>query len=99
MDTAPTTPTIELFDKFGKFVMPTDEQIATLDADTQQRFCAVQQAAAENDAAKAKREAAEQSVKDAIAERDAAEKELQRVRPKVDPVAVAKAIIAANRAN
>ena len=95
MDTAPS---FEIFNKYGHFVMPSEEQIATLDPDTQQRFRAVREAADENDAAKAKREAAEQAVKDAIAERDAAEKELKRVRPKVDPTTLAKAIIAANRA-
>jgi hypothetical protein len=86
----------ELFDKFGHFVMPTAEQIASLDSDTQERFAAVQAAATELETFKASRKTP-QAVNDAIAERDSAETAL-RHRPKVDPTANAKAEIAAQRA-
>jgi len=89
---------IELFDKFGKFVMPTAEQIAELDAPTQERFAAVQSAAAELDAATEARKVAEQGVIAALAERDNSEAALRSLRPKVDATAEAKRWIASQRA-
>ena len=87
----------EIFDKFGRFVMPTAEQIAGLDTDTRDRFAAVQAASVECEAATATRKAAEQKVSDAIAERDASEKDLRRLRPPLSAVANAKEFIASER--
>jgi hypothetical protein len=88
---------IELFNSKGQFVMPTAEQIAELDAPTQQRFAAVQAAATELETATANRVAAEQGVTDALAERDASEKDLLAIRPKVSAVQNAKDWIASQR--
>jgi hypothetical protein len=88
---------IELFDGKGRFVMPSAEAIAELDAPTQQRFAAVQAAATELETATANRKAAEQGVTDALAERDAAETDLRLKRPKVSAVQNAKDWIASQR--
>ena len=87
----------DLFDKFGKFVMPSAEQVASLDVPTRERFAAVQTAATELENVTANRVAAEQTVKAAITERDESEKALRVLRPKLDPVAVAKEMIAFSR--
>lgn len=88
---------LELFDSKGRFVMPTADQIAELDAPTQQRFAAVQAAATELETATANRKAAEQGVTDALAERDASETALRLVRPKITQDQNNKAEIAAGR--
>ena len=92
------TQSIELFDKFGHFIMPTAEQIASLDTDTQARFAAVQEAATELQTATANRVAAEQGVTDAVAERAESERALRVLRPKVSAVQAAKEFIASERA-
>jgi hypothetical protein len=74
--------TFDLFDSKARFVMPTAEQIATLDPETQKRFRAVEAAATELEAFKASRKTP-QAVNDALAERDSAQKDLERL-PKVD---------------
>ena len=91
-------PNFEIFDKLGHFAMPSAEQIASLDAETQERFRAVQEASRNLDAAKSNREAAEQAITDAIAERDDAERELKRVRPKITHTQLAKEFIASEQA-
>jgi hypothetical protein len=88
---------MEIFDKYGKFVMPSADEIAALDTPTQERFAAVQTAATELETVTANRVAAEQAVKAAITERDESEKALRILRPKLDPVAVAKEMIAFSR--
>lgn len=88
---------IELFDSKGRFVMPSTEAIAALDPGTQQRFTAVQAAATELETATANRVAAEQGVTDALAERDASEKDLRLLRAKVSAVQNAKDWIASQR--
>lgn len=89
---------MELFDKFGKFVMPSDAEIETLDAPTQEHFRAVQEASAKLETKVAGLRAAEQAVTDGIAERDNAETDLRVLRPKVDRVAEAKRWIESQRA-
>jgi len=89
---------MDLFDKFGKFVMPAETEIAALDAPTQERFRAVQEASAKLEIATASLKAAEQAVTDAITERDNSEADLRTLRPKLDRVAVAKEWIASQRA-
>jgi hypothetical protein len=89
---------IELFDSKGRFVMPSAEAIAELDAPTQQRFAAVQSAATELEGATANRVAAEKAVTAALDERDASEKDLLAIRPKVSAVQNAKEWIASQRA-
>ena len=88
---------LEIFDSRGRFVMPSAAQISTMDAETQKRFRAVQQAATECEAATEAVKNAQLAVSDALAERDDAESDLARMRPKVDPVTVAKQMIASNR--
>jgi hypothetical protein len=92
------TQSIELFDKYGKFVMPSAEQITALDPDTQERFRAVQDAAGDLEKATELRTAAEQGVTDAIAERAESEKDLRRLRPRVDPTQAAKEWIRSQQA-
>jgi hypothetical protein len=82
--------TIELFDSKGRFVMPSAEAIATLDAETQERFRAVQEAAAVSENATELRKVAEQKVLAALAERDNAERDLLRIRPRVTATQAAK---------
>ena len=91
----PAPLTFDLFDKYGQFVMPTAEQIASLDSDTQQRFAAVQAAATELETFKASRKTPK-AVNDALAERDASEAELRRL-PKVDQTAETKWVIGSQR--
>lgn len=88
---------MEIFDKYGKFVMPAADEITALDTPTQERFAAVQTAATELENVTANRVAAEQAVKAAITERDESEKALRILRPKLDPVQVAKEMIAFSR--
>jgi hypothetical protein len=87
-----------LFDKFGKFQMPSSEQVNSMDAETQERFRAIQDAAAVSEKATDTKKAAEKAVLDAIAERDAAEADLLRIRPRPTSVQVAKDWIASQRA-
>ena len=89
---------IELFDKFGKFQMPSAEQIASLDSETHERFANVQAAARLLENATALRKASEQGVADALAERDASEAALRTLRPKVSAVENAKQWIGSQRA-
>lgn len=90
----------DLYDKHGKFVGMDQlaDKIAGCDPETQARFRAVAEADAEVTTATDNRVAAEQAVKDAITERDNAEKELKRVRPKISQVQLAKEFIASQRA-
>ena len=88
---------IELFDSKGRFVMPSAEQIASLDSETQERFAAVQAAATKLETFKAQRRTP-QAVTDALAERDASDAALRVLRPKVSAVANAKEWIASQRA-
>jgi len=88
---------LELFDKFGKFQMPSAEAIAGLDADKQERFANVQAAATNLETFQATRKTP-QAVSDALAERDASEADLRRLRPKVSAVANAKEWIRSQRA-
>jgi hypothetical protein len=89
--------TFDLFNKFGAFVMPSAEQIASLDSETQERFAAVQAAATKLETFKAQRRTP-QAVTDALAERDASDAALRVLRPKVSAVANAKEWIASQRA-
>jgi hypothetical protein len=89
--------TIELFNSRGAFVMPSAEAIAELDPDKQERFAAVQAAATRLETFQASRKTP-QAVDDAIAERDAAEKDLHRLQPKITMTQNAKDVIASNRA-
>ncbi len=89
---------MDLFDKYGKFVMPSADEIAALDADTQARFAAVQSAATALEAATANQVAAEQAVTDAINERENSEKDLRAIRPRLSAVENAKQWIASQRA-
>jgi hypothetical protein len=89
---------IELFDKYGKFVMPSAEAIATLDAETQERFRAVQEAVAVSKNATELRKVAEQNVLAALAERDNAEADLLRIRPRITATEAAKQWIRSQRA-
>ncbi len=89
--------TIELFDSRGRFVMPSPEQVATLDPQTQENFRAVSEAALELEAFKASRQTPK-LVTACLAERNEAEAELRRVRPIVDAVANAKEWIRSQRA-
>ena len=59
---------LELFDSRGKFVMPSEEQINALDADTRGRWQAVRNAAFEHDAAKVELKTAETRVVDLMTE-------------------------------
>jgi hypothetical protein len=90
--------TIELFNSRGAFVMPSAEAIAELDPDKQERFAAVQAAATRLETFQASRKTP-QAVDDALAERDASEADLRRLRPKVSAVQNAKDVIASNRAD
>ena len=94
------TPTLgfELYDSKGRFIMPTPSQVEALDPQTQANFEAVSEADQELQLATEARVTAENAVLKALAERDAAEKALRVIRPKVDPVANAKAHIASERA-
>ena len=89
---------MEIFDKYGRFAMPAEFEIAELDAPTRERFAAVQAASAELEAVTANRVAAEQAVTDAIAERDNSETDLKTLRPKISAVQNAKDWIASQRA-
>jgi hypothetical protein len=93
----PDNAPLELFDKFGKFQMPSADQIAALDSETQERFAAVQAAATKLQTIKAHRRTP-QAVTDALAERDASDAALRVLRPKVSAVANAKEWIASQRA-
>ena len=94
---SPEAKTLELFDSRGRFVMPTPEQVAALDPQTQKNFAAVSDAAQELEQATAARVAAEQAVTDALTERSDAEAELKRVRPKLSAVENAKEFIRSER--
>jgi len=89
---------MEIFDKYGRFQMPDASEIAELDAPTQERFRAVQDAASELETATASRKAAEEAVSAAIAERDDSNAALLTLRPKVSATANAKEFIASERA-
>lgn len=88
---------IELFDTKGRFKMPTPEAVAALDPTTQANFAAVSEAALELEQKTAERIAAEQGVEAALIERNEAENELLRVRPKITEIQNAKAEILAAR--
>jgi hypothetical protein len=88
---------IELFDGKGQFVMPSAAAVAELDADKQERFAAVRAAATELETFKASRKTPK-AVNDALDERDAAEKDLRRLQPKITMTQNAKDVIASNRA-
>jgi hypothetical protein len=88
----------ELFDKYGKFVMPSADAVRELDDETAARFGVVQASASNLEAATAKRKRAEQAVSDAIAERDNAEADLRQLRPPVTPTDAAKQWIMSQRA-
>jgi chromosome segregation ATPase len=90
--------TMEIFDKYGRFCMPAESEIASLDANTQERFAAVQSAASDLEAATASRVTAEQAVTDAIAERENSETNLRTLRPKISQVQNAKDWILSQRA-
>jgi hypothetical protein len=87
---------IEIYDSKGRFVMPSAEQIAALDPDKQERFAAVQAAATRLETFQASRKTPK-AVSDALAERDAADADLRRLRPKITQVQNAKDVIASNR--
>jgi hypothetical protein len=89
--------TIEIFDRFGRFVMPDASVIEAMDPDTQERFKGVQEASAALETFKATRKTP-QAVTDAVAARDAAEAELFRVQPAVDRIAMTKEWIRSQRA-
>ena len=89
---------MEIFDKYGRFAMPAESEIAELDAPTRERFAAVQTAAIELEGATANRVAAEQAVTNAIAKRDNSETDLRTLRPKISAVQNAKDWIASQRA-
>jgi hypothetical protein len=86
---------IELFNSKGQFVMPSAEQIATLEPDKQERFAAVQAAATELETFKASRKTPK-AVNDALDERDASEADLRRL-PKIDATSETKWVIASQR--
>jgi hypothetical protein len=88
----------EIYDSKGRFKMPTPSQVEALDPQTQANFAAVREADTELQQATEARIVAENGVLAALAERDAAEKALRRVRPKIDPVQNAKDHIASERA-
>lgn len=89
------TPTIEMFDKRGCFVMPEAEAIAALDSDTRKRFRAIEAAAKENDKAVAALKAARKRVTDGVTAVALADKELREIRPPMDAVQAARLAITA----
>jgi hypothetical protein len=94
-----TQPTYELFDKFGRYCFnPDAAAIEAMDPRTRELYQDVKVASQALNAAKSKREAAEQAITDAIAERDDAERELKRVRPKITHTQLAKEFIASEQA-
>lgn len=82
--------TIDLFDKHGKFVMPEAAAIASLDAETQQRFEAVRSAALEAEEAAAGTKAAQAHVTECVADLRTAEDGLRRARPKISAIDAAR---------
>lgn len=86
---------IEIFDSKGNFVMPDAAAVAELDADKQERFAAVREAATNLEAFKASRKTPK-AVNDALAEREASDADQRRL-PKIDATAEAKWVIASQR--
>jgi hypothetical protein len=90
---------IQLFDKYGKFVMPSAETIATLDAETQERFRTVQEAATNLENYREQtQKPAEQAVKDLEAERESLDARLKVKRARITLTQNAKDHIASERA-
>lgn len=99
METNPTTTTdLQLFDSKGRYQHPSVEAVATLSPEVRERFAAVQTAATASEAATENRVNAEQALMVELAERDAAEVELRRVRPKISHNDLAKEWIKSQRA-
>ena len=88
---------LQLFDSKGNFQMPDDAAIAALDPATRELFKAVQTAAQELVVVNAELKAAEQKVRDLMAEHAEADKDLRTLRPSVSLVDAARIWILSQR--
>ncbi len=88
---------IELFNSRAQFVMPSAEAVASLSPEQQQRFESVAKAARAREDAVAATTRARQRVADTVTELRAAEDNLRKLRPPLDPVTAARQFIASNK--